>query len=158
MPRKKQPINYIAILKNMAQNGIDTPPNQQPTDTKGELPPLNERIDRILNTINNRKRPAGQMLFFVMYDIESDKTRRLVVKYLENKGCTRIQKSIFLADLPMDKYQAIRDDLTEVQAAYNNNDSILVVPITTDYLRAMKIIGQNINVDIITHTKNTMFF
>lgn len=98
------------------------------------------------------------MLFFVMYDIESDKTRRLVVKYLENKGCTRIQKSIFLADLPMDKYQAIRDDLTEVQAAYNNNDSILVVPITTDYLRAMKIIGQNINVDIITHTKNTMFF
>ena len=98
------------------------------------------------------------MLFFVMYDIESNKVRRYVVKYLERKGCTRIQKSIFLADLSMDKYQDIRNDLAEVQAAYDNNDSILVVPITTDYLRSMKIIGQNIDVDIITHTRNTLFF
>ena len=45
-----------------------------------------------------------------------------------------------------------------VQAAYQNEDSILIVPITTDYLRAMKVIGQNIDVDIITHSKNTLFF
>ncbi|WP_311566681.1 CRISPR-associated endonuclease Cas2 [Porphyromonas uenonis] len=29
-----------------------------------------------------------------MYDIESDKVRRLVAKYLIGKGCTRIQRSI----------------------------------------------------------------
>ena len=98
------------------------------------------------------------MLFFVMYDIESNKVRRYVVKYLEKKGCTRIQKSIFLADLSVEKYQAIRKYLADVQAAYQNEDSILIVPITTDYLRAMKVIGQNINVDIITHSKNTIFF
>ena len=45
-----------------------------------------------------------------------------------------------------------------VQAAYQNEDSNLIVPITTDYLRAMKVIGQNIDVDIITHSKNTLFF
>ena len=34
----------------------------------------------------NKKRPATQMLFFVMYDIESNKVRRHVVKYLERQG------------------------------------------------------------------------
>ena len=98
------------------------------------------------------------MLFFVMYDIESNKVRRYVVKYLERKGCTRVQKSIFLANLSMEKYQDIRNDLAAVQAAYANEDSILIVPITTDYLRSMKVIGQNIDIDIITHTQSTLFF
>ena len=69
-----------------------------------------------------------------------------------------MQKSIFLADLPISDYQEIRDDLTEVQAAYDNNDSILVVPISTDHLRSMKIIGQSVAVDVIMHNKNTLFF
>ena len=58
----------------------------------------------------------------------------------------------------METYQEIRNDLTEVQAAYDNQDSILVVPITSDYLRSMKIIGQNIDIDIITQSKTTLFF
>ena len=73
-------------------------------------------------------------------------------------GCFRVQRSVFLADLPNDKYDKIRSDLTEVQAAYENNDSILVVPISTDYLTAMKIIGQTIDVDVITKQRNTLFF
>lgn len=81
-----------------------------------------------------------------------------MVKYLERQGCTRIQKSIFLADLEMSKFNEIKNDLAEVQAVYENNDSILVVPITTEYLRSMKIIGQNIDIDVITHSRNTLFF
>ena len=52
----------------------------------------------------------------------------------------------------------IRRSLTEVQECYENNDSILVVPISTDYLQSMKIIGKTIDVDIIMQTKNTLFF
>lgn len=52
----------------------------------------------------------------------------------------------------------IRKDLTAVQAAYDNNDSILIVPISSDYLKAMKIIGQKIELDVIMHNKNTLFF
>ena len=98
------------------------------------------------------------MIFFVMYDIEDDKARRQVFKYLLKLGCYRVQRSVFLADLPNSKYDQIRKDLTEVQAAYDNNDSILVVPISTDYLTAMKIIGQTIDIDVITKTRNTLFF
>ncbi|MBQ3950872.1 MAG: CRISPR-associated endonuclease Cas2, partial [Bacteroidales bacterium] len=32
-----------------------------------------------------------------MYDIASNKVRRAVVKYLQRRGCHRVQRSIFLA-------------------------------------------------------------
>ena len=98
------------------------------------------------------------MVFFVMYDIESNKVRALVHKYLKRMGCTPIQRSIFLADASMDIYRKIQSDLSEVQQAYDNNDSIIVLPVTTDYLHMMKIIGQKIEVDVITHSKSTLFF
>ena len=158
MPRKKKDIDYIALLKAMASIGITHTPLSPLSNNDEPLLSIEERVKKVMHVVNNTKRPAGNMLFFVMYDIESNKVRRYVVKYLEKKGCTRIQKSIFLADVSMDKYKKIRDDLTEVQAAYNNSDSILVVPISTDYLKAMKVIGKNIDVDIITHTRNTLFF
>jgi CRISPR-associated protein Cas2 len=70
----------------------------------------------------------------------------------------RIQKSIFLVNLGMEKYERIKSDMAEIQSLYHNHDSIIVCPVSSDILRSMKIIGQNINLDIITHSKNTLFF
>ena len=98
------------------------------------------------------------MLFFIMYDIESNKVRYNVAKYLIKQGCTRIQKSIFLADLDTATYTRIRDDLVEVQALYENHDSIIVCPVSTDIISNMKVIGKAIDIDIITRSKNTLFF
>lgn len=159
MGRTKNAKDYLMVLRRLAKSTEEfgPAPNRAKEDWEN-LPSLEQRVKGILGIANDKYRKSTNMLFFVMYDIESNKVRRYVVKYLERKGCTRIQKSIFLADLSMDKYQDIRNDLAEVQAAYDNQDSILVVPITTDYLRSMKVIGQNIDVDIITHTRNTLFF
>lgn len=93
-----------------------------------------------------------------MYDIESNKVRNLVCKYLIRNGCSRIQRSIFLADQSVDVYNRIREDLTQVQECYDNEDSIIVLPVTTDYLKMMKVIGKNLNMDIITRSKTTLFF
>lgn len=112
----------------------------------------------LLGIIERQKRNRDRMLFFVMYDIESNKVRTLIHKYLKRKGCTPIQRSIFLANTSMDVYEEIKADLVAVQEAYENNDSIIVLPVSTDYLRMMKIIGQKIEVDVITHSRNTLFF
>jgi hypothetical protein len=45
-----------------------------------------------------------------------------------------------------------------VQECYENNDSILLVPVSTDEIKAMKVIGQNIDFDLILKNKNTLFF
>ena len=93
-----------------------------------------------------------------MYDITSNKVRTLIAKFLLKKGYTRIQKSIFMADMPADEVQDIAQKLTEIQKMYDNNDSILIVPLSEDYARAMKIIGQEVDIDLILHSKNTLFF
>ena len=78
--------------------------------------------------------------------------------FVITKKGERIQKSIFLANLSMEKYENIRKSLVEVQSLYDNHDSIIVCPVSSDLLRNMKIIGQSINLDVITQCKNTLFF
>lgn len=126
-------------------------------DTDG-LISLNDRIKRILEICNKKSLQPGYMLFFVMYDIGSNKVRNLIAKYLIKMGCVRIQKSIFLADLPSSTYKKISSDLSEVQSVYDNEDSILIVPISEGYLDAMHIIGEKLDMDIIMHRTNTLFF
>ncbi len=159
MPRaKKPPLSFVEQMKKLIASGINDSPKIVVKDDSDALTPLEERVQDILGLSDNARKRKDRMLFFVMYDIESDKVRRLVVKYLIREGCTRIQKSIFLADRPVATYNKIKSDLSEVQAVYDNEDSIIVLPVTTDYLRMMKVIGKNIDVDIITHNKNTLFF
>lgn len=159
MPRKKgPPLSLAAQAKKLLESGIGGSPkveNKEPCDS---LSPLEDRIKDLLGLTESRKKRQDRMLFFVMYDIESNKVRRLVCKYLIREGCSRVQRSIFLADLPIDTYARIKNDLAEIQTLYDNEDSIIVLPVSTDYLRMMKVIGKTVDVDIITHTKNTLFF
>jgi CRISPR-associated protein Cas2 len=156
---KKKEIGFVEIMRKFYRSGIEgSPPPNSPVNSYEELPSLQERVDKILGIINCSNRPASNMIFFVMYDIEDNKVRRYVAKYLLKMGCTRVQRSIFLADLPNDRYNQIRNDLAQVQAAYDNLDSILIVPISTDLLNAMRIIGQTIDIELITNKKNTLFF
>ncbi len=145
-------------MKALIESGISDSPCPNKSVDDDILLPLELRIDKILGLTEKNKKKNGRMMFFVMYDIESDKVRRLVVRYLQKNGCMRVQKSIFLAENTVSVYNKIRDDLAEVQAVYDNQDSIIILPITTDYIRMMKIIGKEINVDVISKTKSTLFF
>lgn len=161
MARKKQAdIPLAEIMSRLKKTTLDPtyPVKKKPLTEEDELEELEVRVRKILGLINKPERQSSNMLFFVMYDIESNKVRTQISKYLLREGCFRIQRSIFLADKPMDKLEKIRSDLAAVQACYDNQDSILVVPISTDYLQAMKVIGKTIDVDIIMKTKSTLFF
>ena len=158
MGKKKTAYDYLQQLRLLKDAGLEN--NRYANDSgidQDPLLPLRQRIDNILHLINHQDRPIGNMLFFIMYDIESNKVRYNVAKYLIKQGCTRIQKSVFLADLDTPTYNEIRDALTEIQALYDNNDSIVVCPVPTDVVRNMKVIGKDLNIDIITHAINTIF-
>ena len=160
MAKKKNSDHYIEVLRKLKNAGLQHSPEvNRPTGNWEDLPTLEERVDFIIGIIGKKKSFSEHtMLFFIMYDIESNKVRYNVAKYLEKMGCHRIQKSIFLADLSREKYDAIRNDLAEVQALYENNDSIIVCPVSSELLNSMKIIGRSIQIDVITHSKNTLFF
>lgn len=160
MRKKREPISPLEALRKLAQAGVqDSPrPTRHIDQDLDELPSLESRISCLLGIANETSRPTTNMIFFTMYDIESNKVRRLIAKYLISKGCTRIQDSIFLADLPRPTYEEIKRDLAEVQSLYDNHDSIIVYPISTDQLHAMHVIGEQVDVDIITHKRNTLFY
>lgn len=161
MPRKtKAPLTAQEILNKIRAAGMattDVISNHVASETL-PLESLDQRLKHILSLSMNRPQKKDTMLFFVMYDIESNRVRNLVAKYLIRQGCFRIQHSIYLADMPNDKCEEIKRDLAEVQAAYDNHDSILVVPIPTDYLKAMRVIGKALDVEVIMHSQNTLFF
>jgi CRISPR-associated protein Cas2 len=151
---KTQPLD-TEKLKKLIIRASKYKENKQTNNTE-ELIQLIDRINQLQSIIQKNKH--RNMLYFVMYDIENNKVRRLIAKYLERKGLIRIQKSIFVADTAPAIYQEIKQTLQEVQQAYENNDSILIVPISTDELKAMKIIGKNIDIDIISGNKDILFF
>ncbi len=130
-----------------------------PATNMDDLPTLGQRIDKMLQLLtSSTSKNNAQMTYFVMYDIASNKVRTLVSKYLERLGLSRIQKSVFMGNTKPEVYDKIRTDLAEVQAAYENKDSIIVIPISTDMTNAMRLIGREIDVDLITKAKSTVFF
>lgn len=151
MEKNKDEKKLIEILK---KSGI-IDKNIEKTDSMLSLP---ERIQQSILLLKKHEPKRHTMLYFIMYDIENNKVRRLIARYLEKKGLIRIQKSIFIADTPYKEFETIRQTLKEVQEQYDNHDSILLVPISADEVRSMKIIGKNIDIDLITGNTDVLIF
>jgi CRISPR-associated endonuclease Cas2 len=98
------------------------------------------------------------MNFLILYDIEDDKVRKIIAKYLQQKGCVRIQKSVFMANSSHQQFLEIHSALKDINDFYENTDSIIVAPINVADVRSMKLIGKNVNIDILTNPPNTLFF
>lgn len=151
--------NYIIETKLIGNAGLLGSSNiGTSTGNLDDIPTLTERIRQILRIVTTSETKPGYMICFIMYDISSNKVRGIIAKFLLNRGCTRVQKSIFMASLPSETINDISQKLIDIQKMYDNNDSILIAPLSDDYARAMKIIGQEVNLDLILHDKNTLFF
>ena len=101
---------------------------------------------------------ANEMTYLIMYDITNNKVRLQIAKYLERQGCIRIQKSVFMVKTENPHFQEIHDTLKEVNSYYQNEDSIILVPVNASDVRSMKLIGKNVQIAAIVDKPNTLFF
>jgi CRISPR-associated protein Cas2 len=159
MPLDKRDRSFRQKLLLLKKAGLQNavPPNRHKVDLD-ELDSLPERIRKILGLVETTIKFNTQMLYFIMYDIENSKVRTQIAKFLERKGCIRVQKSIFLARNERKVFDEVHKLLYEVNEVYENHDSIFLIPVSTDELRGMKIIGKSLDLDIILGNKNTLFF
>lgn len=134
-----------------------TLPSEKPAPFKPDET-LKDRIKKMLHLLQTAPVKATQMTFLIMYDIEDNKVRNEVAKYLKLKGCIRIQKSVFMVNTVHKIFEQVYKDLHEVQQYYENNDSIILVPFNTTDARSMKIIGKDVQIDTIVNKPNTLFF
>lgn len=144
----KPAITFPERLRRIRQAGLHT---NTPTGYMRErdrlLPDLTERVRRIEAFLQHQatQNDPTQMLFFVMYDIEDNRVRRHLAKYLIRQGCTRMQKSVFLGSAGYKRYREIADTLEEVNSLYENGDSILILPVTKDNMAQLNVIGKDLN-------------
>jgi len=157
--KKRVPLTFLQKLKKVKAAGLthQRPPDQFDSSI-GEISTIDDRINRIFELYRENQNNPNKMIFFIMYDIENNKVRTHIAKYLKKKGCVRVQKSIFLASAERVVFNEIHTTIKEVQEVYDNNDSIFFVPVSVDQLRAMKIVGHSINYELILGNRNTLFF
>jgi len=157
--KKKKEISFGEKMLMLKKAGME---RSKPVSTRSRsdvdaLDSIEDRVAKILDIVYS-KQSGLHMIYFVMYDIEDNKVRKEIAKYLEKKGLVRIQKSIFFGNTSRDVFNQVHQDLKEVNSVYENVDSIVLVPVSTDEIKAMKLIGSNIDFDIVMQNKNTLFF
>ena len=161
MPRaKKDPkLSLVQLNDRWAAAGLPSLATDQVAEATDEPAKLPHYLSKLLDwfVVNPTKRPE-EMYCFIMYDIENNKIRRTVAKYLEQKGCLRVQKSVFFARLHRNLYREIADVLKEIQQCYENEDTIMLLPVGEDMLNALQCIGKDFELELQTSTKNTLFF
>ncbi|MCF8222304.1 MAG: CRISPR-associated endonuclease Cas2 [Bacteroidales bacterium] len=152
-------LTFVRKMMLIKKAGINTYKSINHPVCKSEIiEDLPSRIQRAMKITTSKDLKQNEMIYFIMYDIENNKIRQNIAKYLEKKGCTRVQKSIFIAKSERKTYDEISSTLKKVQELYSNNDSIFFVPVSTDHIRAMKIIGVNVDFDMVLGNRNTLFF
>ncbi len=156
MPRPKP--KHISLKERLARIQKAGLLQAAETAEADDLAPLPDRIRRILGIVQHKPQKATTMNYLIMYDIENNKVRRLVSKYLEKQGCIRIQKSVFMANTDHPKFNDIHLTLKDINGFYENADSIILVPVNVADVRSMKLIGQNVNIEVLTDPANTYFF
>ena len=158
MKQKKKELTFVQKMLLHHKAGFTHTGTSPQITRKDQIASLPERIKKILEITNRDHLTASKMLYFIMYDIENNKVRTSIAKYLIKNGCLRVQKSIFFAESERNVFNKINSDLKHIQKLYENDDSIFMVPVSADQMRAMKIIGQNTDFDLIIGNKNTLFF
>lgn len=135
--------------------------NELPRKIRAGLPQMDieEKIHAITRWLTSRSRSKPRyMLFMIMYDIENNRIRTHIAKYLIRKGCMRIQKSVYIIKGTKSEVRQITNTLKEVNEAYNNHDSIFVLPVPQEKFLNMKVIGKNITFEVVIESKNVLVF
>ena len=158
MPRRKRiPIKPLPERNQAwAQAGLPSVAADRLPDEKAPLWPqlLGQWFDWLHQQPPKR---AEDMYCFIYYDIENNRIRRLVARLLEKEGCIRVQKSVFFARVHRRRYRELTDLLRQIQQLYENNDSIILLPVGEDMLNSLQCIGQSFDLELITAPKNTIF-
>ena len=106
----------------------------------------------------HKNKQAEEMYCFILYDIEHNKISRILAKFLEKKGCIRVQQSVFFAKMHRKLYAEIKGIITELQECYENQDTIMMLPVGEDMLNNMHCIGKNFDCELLTQSKHTVIF
>jgi CRISPR-associated protein Cas2 len=96
------------------------------------------------------------MLTWVIYDIAEDRTRTRVARRCLDFGLYRVQKSVFLGDLPPNRVEEVllfSRDLLDAAT-----DSVYVFPMCREDFERVRIVGQGFDKELVADEVLTKVF
>ncbi len=96
------------------------------------------------------------MLVWVIYDIVKNKTRTRVGKECLNAGIYRVQKSVFLGDLNLNRIDELSIKIKDI--INNDEDSVYIFPMCRDDYAKVKLLGKAFDKELVTDEIKTKFF
>ncbi len=124
-----------------------------------DIPDISHRVSKIMEIINQKKKLNKNSVFtFITYDIEDNKIRGHISKYLQRQGLIRVQYSVFFGDIERQKFNKVKETLKAINEMYKNHDSIFIIPVGEDALNKTKVIGKNVDFEVIAEVRSTLFF
>jgi CRISPR-associated protein Cas2 len=134
--------NFLLKMEVLRRKGLSLLllPGRHSADLENS--PVRDRVQQMLNILNQPRKKAINMTGFILYNIENNKVRRQIAKYLEKKGCLRIQKSVFFCNVTRKQWLEMKNSLKQVNDLYDNNDSIFFLPVSKDAIEGATCIGQ----------------
>ncbi|HPI69628.1 MAG TPA: CRISPR-associated endonuclease Cas2 [Bacteroidales bacterium] len=159
MPRKKKDTDksFIEIIRLLQRSAIDIPSGKI-SNIDTDLSDIDTRIKNLTKFFEgSRFLKSNEMISFIMYDIEDHRIRRHIARFLLKKGCMRVQKSVFVGRLERKTVREMQEILKEIQAMYENNDSIFFLPAGEENISGMRVIGKNVDFEFAIGNKNTYF-
>jgi len=135
----------VSLLFTTAIEKLDLPLGQKLS---------NEEIFEILHL--NFENPRA-MNCFIFYDIQNNRLRVKIAKYLLEKGCQRIQKSVYLANITKKMYNDIFETFQELEEVFDDLDSIFMVPIGEYHLAEMRMVGKDVDMEFSRSQKHVIF-
>jgi len=135
----------VSLLFTTAIEKLDLPLGQKLS---------NEEIFEILHL--NFENPRA-MNCFIFYDIQNNRLRVKIAKYLLEKGCQRIQKSVYLANITKKVYNDIFETFQELEEVFDDLNSIFMVPIGEYHLAEMRMVGKDVDMEFSRSQKHVIF-
>lgn len=94
------------------------------------------------------------MLTWVVYDISKDRTRTKIADRCLDFGLRRVQKSVFLGDLPQNRVEEIITFSTELLNL--DTDAVYIFPMCREDFGKVRIVGQGFDQDMVSDKVKTM--
>ncbi len=113
--------------------------------------------DMLFQILQRNFQNPKAMNCFIFYDIEDNRLRVQIAKYLLAKGAQRVQKSVYLANISKQIYNDIFATFVEMEPVYAKNDSIFMVPIGEYHLAEMRMIGKDVDMSFSRSNSHVIF-
>jgi CRISPR-associated protein Cas2 len=96
------------------------------------------------------------MMTWVVYDISDDKVRTRVAKRCLDFGLYRVQKSVFLGDLPSNRVEEVL--LFSRELLDMDTDSVYIFPMCREDFERVRIVGQGFDRKLVADEVLTKVF